>query len=213
MTSLIIPHTQHLWLFSLMVFGIIALPGMDMAYVMASALAGGRRSGFAAVAGIVAGGVVHVAMAMLGVGLLLTHYPLAYQLLLGLGALYVAWIGLSVWRGAAALGEIGSTQPLGWSQTFWRGALSCLMNPKAYVFMVAIFPQFVRAEYGPLPMQAVWMGLIIATIQLAVYGSFAWGAGGVQQWLRANPVMQVRIGRGVGLLLILGAVWTASGLL
>lgn len=213
MTSLIIPHTQHLWLFSLMVFGIIALPGMDMAYVMASALAGGRRSGFAAVAGIVAGGVVHVAMAMLGVGLLLTHYPLAYQLLLGLGALYVAWIGLSVWRGAAALGEIGSTQPLGWSQTFWRGALSCLMNPKAYVFMVAIFPQFVRAEYGPLPMQAVWMGLIIATIQLAVYGSVAWGAGGVQQWLRANPVMQVRIGRGVGLLLILGAVWTASGLL
>ena len=62
-------------------------------------------------------------------------------------------------------------------------------------------------------MQAVWMGLIIATIQLAVYGSVAWGAGGVQQWLRANPVMQVRIGRGVGLLLILGAVWTASGLL
>ena len=64
----------------------------------------------------------------------------------------------------------------------------------------------------PLPVQAVLMGLIIASIQVAVYGSFAWGAGGVQQWLRANPVMQVRIGRGVGVLLILGAGWTAAGL-
>ena len=66
MDSSLILHTQHLWLFSVMVLGIIALPGMDMAYVMASALAGGRRMGFAAVAGIVAGGAVHVAMAMLG---------------------------------------------------------------------------------------------------------------------------------------------------
>ena len=40
-----------------MVLGIIALPGMDMACVMASALAGGRRMGFAAMAGIVAGGL------------------------------------------------------------------------------------------------------------------------------------------------------------
>ena len=55
MVSLLIPHTQHLWLFSLMALCIIALPGMDMVYVMASALARGRRIGFAAVAGIVVG--------------------------------------------------------------------------------------------------------------------------------------------------------------
>ena len=74
--------------------------------------------------------------------------------------------------------------------------------------MVAIFPQFVRTEYGPLATQAVLMGLIIALTQIGVYGAFAWGAGSLQHWLRRNPQRQVTIGRAVGVLLILAALWT-----
>lgn len=209
MDHLLLTDTSHLWLFTLMVLGIIAVPGMDMAYVVASALTGGRKLGLAAVVGIVGGGMLHVAMATLGLGLLLTLYPLAFNLLLLAGSLYIAWIGGCLWRGAAALGEIGSAPRLSIRQTVWRGAMSCLMNPKAYVFMVAVFPQFVRPDYGPLGVQAVWMGLIIASIQILIYGSFAWGAGGIQQWLRRNPVTQVALGRGVGVLLMLAAIWAA----
>ncbi|MDD2925806.1 LysE family translocator [Rhodoferax sp.] len=208
MDTLFWPHTQHLWLFSLMVFGIIALPGLDMAYVAASALAGGRRHGLAAVAGIVAGGMVHVLMTTLGLGLLLTLYPLAFNVLLLVGSLYIAWIGWGLWRGATALGEIGTMPRLNTRQTIWRGALSCLMNPKAYVFMVAIFPQFMRPHYGPLALQALLMGLIISLTQVLVYGAMAWGAGSIQQWLRSHPASQVRLGQAVGLLLMLAAVWT-----
>ncbi len=208
MDAILLTQSSHLWLFTLMVLGIIALPGMDMAFVVASALAGGRKLGLAAVAGIVAGGVVHVVMAMLGIGLLLKLYPLAFNALLLLGSLYIAWIGLSLWRGAAALGEVASVPRISGAQTFMRGMLSCLLNPKAYVFMVAIFPQFVRADYGPLGVQAVLMGAIIAITQIVIYGSFAWGAGGLQTWLRRNPKAQVVIGRSVGLFLMLAAFWT-----
>jgi threonine/homoserine/homoserine lactone efflux protein len=208
MDNLLLTHTSHLWLFTLMVLGIIAVPGMDMAYVVASALAGGRKLGLAAVAGIVGGGMVHVVMATLGLGLLLTLYPLAFTVLLLAGSLYIAWIGWSLWRGAAALGEVGTVPRLTVQQTVWRGVLSCLMNPKAYVFMVAVFPQFVRPDYGPLGLQAVLMGLIIASTQILIYGGFAWGAGGIQQCLRRNPATQVAIGRGVGVLLMLAALWT-----
>lgn len=201
-------HTSHLWLFGLMVLGIIALPGMDMAYVMASAMAGGRRLGMAAVAGIAAGGVIHVVMAAWGVGLLLGLYPVAFNLLLLAGSTYIVFIGWSLWRGAAALGEVGRVPRVGAAQAFWRGALSCLMNPKAYVFMVAVFPQFARPEYGPLVIQAVVMGAIIMATQLLVYGSMAWGAGGLQVWLRHNPRSQVLVGRAVGLFLVLAALWT-----
>jgi threonine/homoserine/homoserine lactone efflux protein len=145
METLLLPQTSHLWLFTLMVLGIIVVPGMDMAYVVASALAGGRK-----------------------LGLLLTLYPLAFTVLLLAGSLYIAWIGWSLWRGAAALGEVGTVPQLTTRQTVWRGAMSCLMNPKAYVFMVAVFPQFVRPEYGPLGVQAVLMGLIIATTQILI---------------------------------------------
>lgn len=208
MELLTLSHTSHLWLFSVMVLGIIALPGMDMAFVMASALAGGRRLGWAALAGIVVGGAVHVLMAILGVGLLLSLYPLAFNVLLLAGSLYIAYIGWSLWRGAAALGEVGAVPVLTMVQTFWRGMLSCLMNPKAYVFMVAVFPQFVRPAYGSLALQAVVMGAIIAITQTLVYGAIAYGAGSLQQWLRHNPRRQVTMGRSVGVLLMLAAVWT-----
>ena len=69
MDHLLLTDTSHLWLFTLMVLGIIAVPGMDMAYVVASALTGGRKLGLAAVAGIVGGGMLHVAMATLGLGI------------------------------------------------------------------------------------------------------------------------------------------------
>jgi threonine/homoserine/homoserine lactone efflux protein len=129
-------------------------------------------------------------------------------MLLLAGSAYIAWIGCCLWRGAAALGEVSRVPRLTTRQTMWRGAMSCLMNPKAYVFMVAVFPQFVRPEYGPLALQAVLMGLIIASTQILIYGSFAWGAGGIQQWLRRNPAAQVAIGRSVGALLMLAALWT-----
>ena len=206
--TLLMTHFSHLWLFGLMVLGIIALPGMDMAYVLASAMAGGRRLGLAAVLGIVVGGVVHVVMAALGVGLLLRLYPVAFNGMLVLGSIYIVHIGWSVWRGAQALGEVNRLPLRSANQTVWRGTLTCLMNPKAYVFMVAVFPQFVQPAYGSMATQAFAMGLIIAAIQFIVYGAMAWGAGSLQVWLRNHRTGQVLIGRGVGVLLILAAAFT-----
>ena len=208
MDALLLTHTSHLWLFGLMVLGIIALPGMDMAYVLANALAGGRQRGLAAVAGIAVGGLVHVLMAALGVGLLLRLYPVAFNALLLLGSLYIVHIGWTLWRGAGVLGEVAAVPLRSAWQTAGRGMLTCLMNPKAYVFMVAVFPQFVSPAYGPFAAQAVAMGLIIASIQCLVYGAMAWGAGGLQNWLGKHRTSQVMVGRGVGVLLIGAAVFT-----
>ena len=71
----------------MLVLGIIALPGMDMAFVLGSTLVDGRRGGLAALAGIVAGGVAHTAMAALGVGLVLRAVPALLTLMLVAGAL------------------------------------------------------------------------------------------------------------------------------
>lgn len=209
MDTLALTQTSHLWLFFVMVAGIIVLPGLDMAFVMASSLVDGRRSGLSAVAGVMAGGAVHVALGATGVGVLLLLLPGAFKLMLLGGALYIAWVGLSLWRGASALGEIGETASRSLPATFVRAALTCLMNPKAYVFMLAIFPQFLRPEYGPVWLQAVVLGLIIAVTQAGVYGAMALGAAGARDWLRSNPTGQVRVGRAVGAVLVVAAFFTA----
>ncbi len=204
-------HTDHLWVFFAMVFGIVVLPGLDMAYVMASSLGGGRRAGAAALLGIVAGGVVHSVMALVGVGVVIGATPKLFNVMLLAGAAYIAWIGVSLLRGASALGEVQTLAPRSLFAVFARGAATCLVNPKAYAFMLAVYPQFLKpAElgYGSIATQAVVLGLIIAATQMLVYGSVALGAAQIRLWLRGNAAAQVRAGQAVGLLLLLGAVWT-----
>ena len=78
-------YSENLWLFFLLVSGIIIVPGMDMVFVLASALSGGRRAGLSATFGIMAGGLVHTLYAALGVGMLLHFAPKLFNGLLVLG--------------------------------------------------------------------------------------------------------------------------------
>jgi threonine/homoserine/homoserine lactone efflux protein len=200
-------QTSHLWLFFLLVFGIIVMPGMDMAYVMASSLAGGKKSGLFAVAGIIVGGMLHVLMGVLGIGLLLKTFPQLFNTFLLAGSLYIAWIGYSLFRGATALDETAGNTTKTLSTTFTRAFVTCLLNPKAYVFMMAIFPQFIRPEYGSITAQAVALGSIIATTQVLIYGLVAWSAGSIRHYLQQNKTGQVRLTEAVGLLLMATALW------
>ncbi len=206
----VLNHYHHLWLFAVLVVGIIVLPGLDMALILGKTLASGRRVGLATLGGVMAGGAVHVVVALLGLGLLLTHATWAYRLLLLGGAAYLAWIGWSLWRSGAVLGEVAPPEPgSGW-RSAWQGLATCLLNPKAYVFMLAIFPQFLRADAGPLALQGVLMGAIIVGTQGLVYGGLVLGADGLHQALRRHPQRQKRVAQAVGLVLMLSALWTAA---
>jgi len=200
-------HLTALWLFFLLVAGIVALPGLDMTFVLASSLTGGRRGGFAAIAGIVAGGMVHVIMATLGIAVILQVMPKAFNALLLAGSLYVAWIGWTIFRSSIALGDAGTAER-SWMATFRRGALTNLLNPKAYVFTLAVFPQFMRAEYGPIWLQAVEMSAIIMATQTSIYGAVALLGGRARGWLQRSPGARLAVARTVGGLLIVLAVAT-----
>jgi len=203
-------YFAHLWLFFVLVFGVVLLPGMDMAYVLGSSLTGGLRNGFAAVLGLVAGAACHVTMGTLGIGLLLKLYPAAFNLLLIGGALYIVWIGWSIFKHATTFNlKPDEMRRTAWA-SFRRGIVINLTNPNAYLFTLAVYPQFFRPEYGPIVAQALAMWTIIAVTQVAVYGSVVLAAHGVRRWLASNPDSGIMIGRGVGIMLMLAAVFTAA---
>lgn len=201
-------HQASLWLFFAVVFGVIILPGLDMAFVLGNALTGGRRRGGAAVAGIVAGGICHVAMTTLGLSVLLKVIPGAFNALLMAGALYLGWIGATIWRHDAAFHASPVAAASRWAATFRQGALTSLLNPKAYLFMLAIFPQFLHPAEGPLWSQAARLWLIIALTQVGVYGSLALVADRVRGWLAKKPGANRVAAHGVGILLIVAAMLT-----
>jgi len=204
--------STDLWLFFAMVFGVIVLPGMDMAFVASSALTRGLRGGLTAVAGIVFAGMLHTAVGATGAAALLTVWPAAYNALLLAGAVYMVWIGTTILRSASAVASAsafsGAAAPGG--AIFPRAALTCLLNPKAYAFMLAVFPAFIRSTTYSLPMQALRLGTVIAVTQLLVYGAVAVFVAQAQRWTGASDQGRRWAARIVGVALIAGAALTLA---
>ncbi|QCI64834.1 LysE family translocator [Phreatobacter stygius] len=202
-------YAENLWLFFVLLFGIIIVPGMDMVFVLANSLTGGRRQGLAATAGIIAGGVFHGIYAALGVGLLLRLVPGLFTVLLLAGAAYIVWIGWTLLRSSVVIGAIGSLPIQSLWTSFRQGIVTSLLNPKAYLFMLAVYPQFLKPEFGPIWAQAIVLAVMTAATQLAVYGGVALAGSSGRDWLTSSPGMTVSLGRGAGVVLITVAVVTA----
>lgn len=211
-----VPMTEsaNLWLYFLLISGVIILPGMDMAFVMGCRITGGWRSGVAAVTGIVAGGACHVLIAVTGISALLMLVPAALLAMLLAGAAYIGRIGWSMLRacsGATLAAVKGANTPL---EAFFGAMVTSLLNPKAYIFMLAIFPQFMHVSQGSLWAQASVLGLITAGTQIAVYGAVVAVTGQARARLATRPASAVWMTRGVGLMLITVAVLTlCSGIM
>jgi threonine/homoserine/homoserine lactone efflux protein len=194
-------YAENLWLFAILLFGIVIVPGMDMLYVLASALTGGKRAGLAATGGLMLGGAVHSLYGALGIGLLTRFLPWLFNPLLVAGALYMAWIGLTLMRSSITVGGTPAGGQSSW-RAFRQGAITCLINPKAYLFMLAVYPQFLKPIYGPIWIQGIIMGLMTVGMQGAVYGTLAVTAGSSRQMLVANPGATALAGRVAGALLV-----------
>lgn len=202
-------YSQALWLYLVLLFGIIIVPGMDMFFVLANALTGGRRAGLAATAGIMLGAVVHTLFGALAVGVL-TQLPVeVFRTMILVGAAYMAWIGYTLVRSSITVDHIGSAQSRSGWVAFRQGMITNLLNPKAYMFVIAVFPQFIRPEFGPVWQQALVMGIMTISMQLLIYGGLGLAAAKARDALIGNPQVTQWIGRGAGILFILAAAFAA----
>ncbi|HAY48382.1 MAG TPA: LysE family translocator, partial [Thalassospira sp.] len=99
-------YVENLWLFFVLLSGIIIVPGMDMFFVIANALTGGRRAGLSATAGIMLGGVYHTLLGAIGISALLAIAPWLLNVMLFAGAAYMIWIGVTLIKSAITVGAI-----------------------------------------------------------------------------------------------------------
>lgn len=196
-------YGENLWLYFILLFGIIIVPGMDMLFVLANALTGGPSRGLAATGGIMLGGAVHALYGALGIGLLARFMPFLFNPLLTVGALYMAWIGVTLMKSSITVQDEGPAGSRSAWRAFRQGAITCLINPKAYLFMLAVYPQFLKPAYGPIWIQGLIMGVMTVLTQLAVYGTLAATAGSSRSFLVSNPAATAAVGRIAGLMLVL----------
>jgi threonine/homoserine/homoserine lactone efflux protein len=141
---------------------LILTPGPNQALLTSRVLSGGRRAGYAAVRGLIAGMAVHVAAATVGLSALLASSAQAFGVVKVLGGLYLLWLGISaIVRARRAAADEKAPRRRGGSP-FREGLLSMTLNPKVGVYFVAVVPQFV----APGPGASLRVALL-----LVVYGA------------------------------------------
>lgn len=195
-------YSENLWLFFILLAGIVIVPGMDMLFVLANALTGGRRAGLAATSGVMAGGLCHTLFGTVAVAALSRLVPALASTMIVAGSAYMIWIGLKLMRSSITVGKVEGGRRAATGRIFGQGLATCLLNPKAWLFVLAVYPQFLRPNFGPLWPQAVVMGLMTILVQLSVYGSLALMAARGREALTSRPAFTVWVGRSAGLLLI-----------
>lgn len=201
-------YSQNLWIFFVLVFGIIIVPGMDMFFVVANGLTGGRRRALAATSGVMLGGVFHTIFALICVGVLTTLPATVFTVILLAGAAYMAWIGWSLVRSSITVQSLGTSGAANLRTAFTQGFVTCVLNPKAYMFTLAVYPQFMLPKYGPIWAQAIAMGVITVVVQGTVYGGLGLAAAKSRDFLTGYPAVTIWIGRIAGALFLAVAAGT-----
>ncbi|MFI5981418.1 leucine efflux protein LeuE [Streptomyces sp. NPDC051555] len=136
---------------------IILLPGPNSLYVLSVAARRGVRTGYKAAAGVWTGDTVLMTLAAVGAASLLQASPVVFGVVKVLGAGYLSWLAVGMLRGAWAMWRARGAEPevvaaaaaapSGPERPYRRALLISLLNPKAILFLMSFFVQFVDPAY------------------------------------------------------------------
>ncbi len=161
--------------FFLAAWVLILTPGPDMLFVIGQTLSGGARRGWAALLGIGAGAMVHIALAVSGVAALLAASPMLFEALQLAGGAYLLWLAYGALRSAFRGGA--TMRPAAPARAAFRdGFVTNLTNPKVILFFLAFLPQFVDPARGPAWVQMALLGPLVPLMGIPAYGVLIAGA-------------------------------------
>ena len=180
---------HHLPLFAAAALAVNLTPGPDMLFVVGTGATQGRRAGVLAALGIGAGCLLHIALAAVGLSAVLAASALAFGVVKWVGAAYLVWVGLSMWRtrrGAAAGAAATARPQVGGRSVFWQGALTNALNPKVALFFLAFLPQFIEPGASGQALAFVALGLLFNVGGTVVNIVVALLAATISRWLAAR---------------------------
>jgi threonine/homoserine/homoserine lactone efflux protein len=207
----------QLWLaFAAAAAVVIAIPGPTTLMVTGHAMSSGTRVALASLLGVALGDFTAIACSVLGLGAVLAASAEAFTVLKWIGAAYLVYLGIKLWRapavplGTAGMGPNGRE---GGGRRSMRRAIAesfsvTLLNPKGLLFFAAFLPQFIDPHQPTLP-QVVVLALtfeVLAASSLGVYVFMTTRARRVMDSPRAIKIMN----RAGGTMLIGAGLLTAS---
>ena len=201
---MIIP--TRIWEYLLASLLIIIAPGPSVLFVIARAIAWGRKTAVFTVVGNVAGAYALSVFVALGLGPVLQHSNLAYSIIQWGGGTYLVYLGIDAIHHrkihASEMTQKSGMQPsplVSIRDGFWVG----ILNPKTLIFFAAVLPQFIDRERSHISYQLLLLGALFAILALISDGTWGLLAGTARQWLATDASRLIKLRSTGGTVMIL----------
>lgn len=150
---------DNFWVFALTALLLNLTPGNDMLYVAARSTSQGSKAGIVSSLGIMAGCMVHIIAAMVGLSALIAKSAMAFDIIKYIGAAYLIYLGIRSLLSKKRSMQIDNTiQKRSLRNIFWQGVLTNVLNPKVALFFLAFLPQFINLRQGNTAWQILFLG-------------------------------------------------------
>lgn len=198
-----------IWTYLLGAVGIILLPGPNSLYVLSVATARGVRAGYQGALGVFLGDTILLALTALGAAGLLRTHPAMFLVVKYVGAAYLTWVGLNLirtaiqkWRvgtpvavdSAAAVNEMVAHM----QQPFRRALVISLLNPKAILFLLSFFVQFIDPAYATPAVPFLILGTIIMVLSALYLSALIFAGARLAQGFSRRKRLSASLSSAVG---------------
>jgi threonine/homoserine/homoserine lactone efflux protein len=146
---------------------LVAIPGPNVALIIANSIRHGFRTGAATALGVTIGNATQLLLIVLGMAVVIRYAAEALTWIRWAGVAYLVYLGIRTWNEAPEdLGRVRAKPAV-----FWRAVLIAAINPKTLLFIAAFLPQFIVVDTGIAGHPAT-IGLVFLAVLLA--GDLLW---------------------------------------
>jgi len=160
-------------------------PGPGVVMTITNSLRYGMWGTFGGILGISFGALVVAALSATGLGILLAASSLAFTVLKFIGAAYLVYLGIRLWRAPAVKFQMQTIHTAGFRRRFTEGLTLQLTNPKAIFFFLSVFPQFIDPSLD-YPFQFTALVLTYSSLVIVIHCLYSVSAQRTKRWLTSE---------------------------
>ncbi len=193
----------HTWLLFVAASSVLlVIPGPTVLLVVSYALGQGWRVALPMAAGVALGDFTAMTLSLAGVGALLAASATIFTVLKWIGAAYLVWLGIKLWRAGDRLDARPRTDAVAPARMLGHAWLVTALNPKGITFFIAFLPQFID-PHGSFLTQAILLEATFLTLAFVNAVAYALLAARARRTVRSPRVL--RLVNRIGGTLLIGA--------
>jgi homoserine/homoserine lactone efflux protein len=196
--------------FSVASIVLLMIPGPTVLLVVSYALTQGKRVALATAAGVALGDFTAMTLSLAGLGALLVASASLFTVLKWVGAAYLVYLGIRLWRSQPRLPDVEEVAAAPARGIFGHAFLVTALNPKSIAFFIAFVPQFIDHD-APLLIQLVIMEATFVTLATVNALAYALAADQLRLRIRRPGVLKWLNRTGAGCLVGMGVATAAIG--